>query len=362
MASIPKRMTEKRAESTADSVVASFATFGEMAVARELEDVQVGLKENPSVLFAVSSILADPGLCTLISDPAALKTLSTLAKDGTLMDLLKNSTKGGPAQAPSAPLVKRPKLRVTCKKMKHLSTYKDQNVVLPALMRLNRNLFEGDEPIEGLDLLAVLAWALKCNLNQQLPHMYLEKGSYVDDLLDIFVARHIQVGKPLEQIATRDQLKTKGGWYYKGDDNNKQIKTVLSQAAVVTFDFAASVRIEDPFDLDTAVTVVVSGKPLSMSLRPQFEESGLELPALEGQQWELAGFAKREDLQEEAQVSGAASVVSGGSPPAKKPRTDGERANFLSASLRKRLAGASGASSQAASSSSTPSKKGPGNP
>mmetsp|Transcript_115382 Transcript_115382/g.331142 ORF Transcript_115382/g.331142 Transcript_115382/m.331142 type:complete len:356 (-) Transcript_115382:30-1097(-) len=341
-----KRFSERRADSAAESVLSSFATVGGLAIARELETVVAGLKQNPPVLFAVSPILADQPLAELISDQSTLKTLSRLARDGTLRDLLHSSLSGDASAKGKGQGDKRQKLRLSCKKLKHLRFYKPEVVLEPTLLRLNNTLFTKPIPPEW-NLLEILAWALRCSLDMDLPHTYLDKGGFLDDLIDIFAARHQAVGSPLSAFATKEDFQRGGGWYFMAD--RRHIGTCLSEVKV-DVSFGEAVLITNQLDFGTEVVATIAGKPVRMELWAQFEEAGVPKPALL-EEWDLPAFEKRVEQPADGSNAGAASVaggsVAGSTPMAKRPRTDSERAQCFSASLRRRLsaAGSSGSKS-----------------
>ena len=270
MAEGGKRLTQRKADEVAEAVVNSFQTFGSIAVQKELDVVTEALKSKPGLLFAIRTVLNNQGLEKLLCDPPSLMTLGTLAQDGTLLQMLSEISQGKTAGSPggttrAAAGTKRSKLRVSCKRFKHLSCYMDL-VVLPALLRINQDLSDDIGFADNVSPLDVLIFGLDTEMEQKLPYLYHEKGSFADELIDMFVVRHGQTNR-LSNL-TKQDLEAGSGGYYSVD--GKKVKYNLEEDKVVTFEFADSVEVQSKWFFDASVICKVGGKGMKLDLKPSF--------------------------------------------------------------------------------------------
>lgn len=276
-----KRFTERQASSAAENVMGSFATFGEIAIKQELEATVATLKTQPALLFGVRQIIQNSGLTELVSDSASIMTLATLAADGTLKALLTKVSAGQTDAEPDAPkekVAKRKKLRITCKKVKHLGAYADQVVKL-ALANMEPETFTKDMPAEewpACDLLSLMAWATDLSLESPLPSQYTQKGAFVDEAVEWLTKLYQKAGAKMKGIPL-SMIADKAGWY---NIVEKTIVCSADKAKVVQLSFADTISIKDKFDLGTEAMLTMNGQSMTINLAKSFTEVSLALPDL----------------------------------------------------------------------------------
>ena len=98
----------------------------------------------------------------------------------------------------------------------------------------------------------------------------------------------------------------------------------------INFDYATDVKISEPFDMNTNVTITVNGRDSSFTdLKTDFENDGVAFPEDE---WKGKFTAKAREEPEKKKMKVEAASGSGSSPA--KPASNA----VLSSALRKRLA------------------------
>ncbi len=310
------RMTAKALEKQADSAVQGIVTVGQSALEAALADFDEKMRQDPGLFWTLKGQLDHGTLGALLQQDCS---------SGALPPCIKN-------------MPKRKKIRQSAKRWKHLE---GSPIVWEILQFLEPTIFMGESESDR-DVLETLLYALNANLETEMPHLYLEKGTFTDELADIAKARYVQCGSRFRGKTLA--LAKEASYFMMLPDSKNSVVLTRDPEKKVDFEFAETVELKGRLQ-DATVICQVGGKSMSMALLENFKAiEGVEFMS-EDDHWELEDFAER--------VLQPAGEVSDGTPTKKlRAFTPADKASWINDTLRKRLAEQTKASVSAASSSS----------